>query len=62
MIVLSGGDRGPDIVIPFQHRHALSLLLMCNVGKVGSDESFSVKGNGNEKQVRGGKYYSSAAR
>lgn len=59
MILLSGGDRGPDIVIQFQCGH--SLLLMCNVGKTGSDESFSVKENSNEKRLRGGKAYASTA-
>lgn len=44
-----------DIVIWFQLGRSLTLLLMCNVGKAGSDESSSIKGNGNEKQPRGGK-------
>lgn len=58
---LTGGDRGSDIVIQFQLGLRLTLPLMCNVGKAGSDESFSVKGNGNEKQQRGGKCYTSPA-
>lgn len=36
--------------------------LAVDVGKAGSDESFSVKGNGNEKQQRGGKCCTSPAR
>lgn len=50
MTWLSGGVRGSDIVIQFQLGRRLTLLLMCKVGKAGSEESVSVKGNGNEKQ------------
>ncbi len=33
------------------------LLLICNVGKAGSDENFSVKENSDEKQLKGWKCY-----
>lgn len=40
-------------MIQFQNGRSLTLLLMCNVGKAGSDESFSVKINGSERQLYG---------